>query len=380
MMNKQYPLGHRRQLHWELAERLREDIGDTRQPGDALDSVRALARTWGVSVAVVRSAQALLQQEGLIEVRHGAGAHVTEAAGKRRVGLYSELDLLHPRASSFHAVQVRHLRDWFEERGIETEFYMGRTQPGETLQEPTCTRFVEDLESGRLHGAVMIDRPETAVWNRLMRDVSLPVVGTGTDYVAEYDYGAFLNQGIQLLADKGVQRLAVLSWAEGIASDIFLRAAAAHNLETRPHWHRHDLHPQLAGAGWEEFREIWGAYPEKPDGLLVCDDQLLAEAAMAIAELGIRVPDDLQIVSHRNAGNSARYPFPVTWIEFDPAKAANAMAEALMQRMDGKPLVPQTLNLNFTVVPIRNDTISAAKPREPKEVCRNVFDITRQRE
>ncbi len=342
-------LDRRRQLHWDLAERLREQIRRELRPGDSLASVRELVRQWGVSVAVVRSAQALLCQEGLLEVRHGAGAVVTERAGQRRVVLYSELDLLHLRVPSFHAMLVRELRDRFEREGIQTEFLMGRTQPGETIQEPTCPAFVEGLRDRSFDGVVLVDRPVTGSWDRLVRDATMPMVGAGTPYAVDYDYQEFVTEGVRQLACQGAERLAMLSWAQGAYEGNFAEAVAAFHLETRPGWLRHDLHPQLAGAGWEEFREVWAAHPEKPDGLLVCDDVLFGEAAIAIAELGIGIPEQLRIVSHRTAGNPARYPFPVTWIEFEPAKAAEVLAEMMMQRLEDTELPPCKVKLPFAV-------------------------------
>jgi DNA-binding LacI/PurR family transcriptional regulator len=343
-------LTFRRQLHWDLAERLRQHVRTDMAAGDMLGSVRNLAKDWGVSIAVVRAAQALLCQEGVLEVRQGKGVRVTGGAGRRRVGLYSELDLLHPRASSFHAVVMRLVRDELERRGVQTECYLGRTQPGDILQEPTCPRFLDDLANHRLDGVVFVDRPVTGPWDQLVRDLHIPRVGAGTDYGIDFDYAAFVREGLRQLALQGSRRVAMLSWADASAEDAFLATAPDLGLAMRPGWLRHDLHPQHAGAGWEEFREVWAAHAEKPDGLLVCDDVLFAEAATAMAEVGIRVPEQLRVVSHRNEGDTRRWPFPVTWIEFSPGRAAEALVTMILNLLTGEAPPPCQMRLPFAVV------------------------------
>ena len=53
-------------------------------PGEALPSVRELARRLRVNPATVAQAYKELAHEGFVETRHGAGTFVREIAGRRR--------------------------------------------------------------------------------------------------------------------------------------------------------------------------------------------------------------------------------------------------------------------------------------------------------
>jgi DNA-binding LacI/PurR family transcriptional regulator len=143
-------------------------------------------------------------------------------------------------------------------------------------------------------------------------------------------------------------------------------------LDYRAEWVRHDLNPMLSGAGWEEFREIWLARREKPDGLLVADDVLFNEAVTAIQELGIRVPERLRIVTHANKGAARRYPFPVTEVQLDPERYAEALGGMLLKRLGGEPIESPVVMLPFEMIetaPVAMPVAARTAPRiVPHEV------------
>lgn len=304
-------------------------------PGDALPPVRQLADRLGVSVPTVREAQKCLAKSGYLTIRQGRGVFMAQAPRPRRIALVSELDLLHPRSSSFFAGLVRALRRFFEERNCQVEFFMGATEPGVIRQQPSCGRFMTEAASRQLDAAVLVNMPETLATKAFIRDCPIPLVGAGTPFLVGVDYPAMAREAFCVLAGQGGRRVAVMGGPPGIPVD---RLAAGHGLEVRPEWIRHDLHPMWSGAGWEEFREIWTRPRTKPDSLLILDDGLLPDAFLAILELGIPVPRQLRIAAHANFGTEPRNPFPLTLLRTDPAWCADCYGEMILQRLEGKPV------------------------------------------
>jgi DNA-binding LacI/PurR family transcriptional regulator len=158
---------------------------------------------------------------------------------------------------------------------------------------------------------------------------------------------------VRHLIGQGCRRIAMLSFAPGAGEVALKNALAECGLDYRAEWVRHDLHPMLSGAGWDEFREIWMARREKPDGLVVADDVLFDEARIAIQEMGVRVPEQLRIVTHANKGAVRRYPFPVTEIQLDPEQYAEALGGMLLKRLSGEAVEPSTVTLPFEMVEAR---------------------------
>jgi DNA-binding LacI/PurR family transcriptional regulator len=62
------------------------------------------------------------------------------------------------------------------------------------------------------------------------------------------------------------------------------------------------------------------------------------------------VPEQLRIVTHANKGDGKRYPFPVTLLQMDPARYAEALGEMLLMRMRGEDVIPPTAEIPCELV------------------------------
>lgn len=350
-------------LSQQVAGELRKYIAAHCKSGDALPPVRQLMVELGISHSTLRAAQSLLAQEGYLDIRHGSGVYVTGRAVTRRIGIYCELDLLQSRMSTYHREVMRGLRRYFQAHGALADIYLGEAEAGARQPDrPTSGRFMDDVAAGRLDGVVFTEVPTTEPWLKWTTGFTLPCVGGWwTPYRCQMPHDT-MKIGVETLIGQGCRNLALLAW--GHNADEFAQCLAEHGLEYRPGWSRHDLEPSLAGAGWQEFREIWSAYPMKPDGLLILDDVLAEDAAKALAELRIEVPDRLRVVTHANKGSEWGFPFPATRLEVDPAEAAEALGGMMLDLLDGKPIAQPGKVLTVRVVEeqTRRAVISSGSP------------------
>lgn len=343
------PLNQSPRQHDRVAQTLRGLVKKSLKPGDPLPPVRELMARLNVSMGTVRAAQALLQQEGLIEIRHGAGAYVSLEEKRLRIGVLSDLDLLHPRTGHFFRALASGVMERFRERGAHPTLYTGSyVSPLEPPAEPVCPQFWEDIEAGRLDGAVIVDAWLNDDYFERCRRSPAPLVGSFTGYVVSADTPAIVDIAVRRLAKAGCTRLALMTWEHRLAAEPFRKAVAECGRATKDAWIKSDISPNLAGAGWDEFREIWAASCEKPDGLVILDDLLFTDAQLAIFELGIRVPEQLRLAIQTNCGSDAQVRLPVTAaFEIDPDEAAEFLADTLMERLRGELLPPTTHTLGF---------------------------------
>lgn len=346
-----------------VCDELRQDILSGRlAPGSRLPTVIELARHFGVSTHSVGNGLDRLEVDGLIVKRQGRGIHVAERPATLPIAIYSELDVLHPRTSYYYRQLPRQLGAFLEQRGFPTAFYMGRTQPGEHADGPTCPRFTRDVETGQLSGAVFTAVGNTDRWHHWARRFPLPAVGTGAVYESQINYPAMVEAGVAELARQGCRRPAMLAWAVSRLDEVFQATLEKYGMEWHPDRVRSDLHPQLSGAGWEEFRELWLARCGHPDGLLICDDVLFDEVRISILELGIAVPEQLKVVTYAHRGAEVCYPFPVTLLEMDLGDVTDALGSAMLRRVRNEPVTaPVFLTPTVRTVPVERPGIRKAQ-------------------
>lgn len=340
----------RTQLHEKVAELLRGEILSQSRPGDKLDGERTLAVRFGVSVGTVRESLRSLAQNGLVHRRHGSGTYVSDRSASRHVGILIELEVSHPRASRFHLRVGQELKDYLAPHGIAARLYLGRTTPGSFSLRVTCPEFTQELEAGNLSAVVAVVAPYDRAWMAPLQRQKLPVLGLWTDvipYRVDLDYEGMVERGARYLMEHGRRNLALLGWSARSLTQAFRRVTEAAGVRSREAWIRTNLHPSLPGAGWAEFRELWMACGEKPDGLLILDDMLFDDVKTAILELGIRVPEQLMVVTHANKGAGLTAPFPFAQAEFDPDECAHHLGGMLRKLLSHEPVETPVIRQGF---------------------------------
>ncbi len=339
----------------KLAERIAGEI-DRRiirqlSAGERLPALRSLADQLQVSVSTLQSALAVLRQQGLVDSRQGSGVYVSDRAGRKRIGILSELDLFDPRIGPHWRSLAGEVKAGLEAAGLLPLLYIGNAEPGPGVSdEPTCPRFWEDAAAGRLDGAVILDVPSTPAWHKRVRDCPIPAVGALTRYTAAVDLPGITRAAVARLAGQGCRRLGLIAWRGEAA---FVAAVKSHGLTPCSAWVRAGLDPAGPGAGWEEFREIWSAAAGRPDGLVILDDMLFADAQLAMLELGVQVPETLRLAVLTIRDAPPRVRLPLTAFEIDPAEMAAEMVGLLRQRLAGELTAPVTRQVSFREVAVQ---------------------------
>lgn len=323
------PVFQRNRMAQQVADHVQGLVRKSLKPGDKLDSERQLADSLGVSLPTVREALSILAEQGLIERRHGSGTYVLDPNANRHVAVLMELDIGHPRTSFFYTRLVQSVRLQLEEKGFNVRLYTGHTAPGTEFYGLTCRDFLQDTQDNRISAVVAIALPYLPSWTQPLIELGIPLVGG--EYA--FPFGPILDQqsiiraGVRRLAESGRTRLAMIGGGGGEVTSVFKDALGEYGLEYRAEWAPDTGgQPAASGLGWRLFRTVWEARLVKPDGLLVMDDMLFQDAAMAMLEADVRVPSDLLVVTESNRGSSIHYPFPVIRLENDPDAFARAYA------------------------------------------------------
>ncbi len=351
-------------LYVRVAEELRARVKKL-ATGSILDSESQLATKFGVSIATIREAIRLLSAEGLLQSRQGKGTVILPPK-RQAVAVLLDLDVLDPRTSRFYFETALAIREALEAEGIRVRHYYGRATADTPNGPCYCEEFFEDLHAGRLSGVIALATFPAPTLLQAVEKQGIPIVGSYSGFPISIrpDAEQFLQVGIDYALSQGREKIAMLAWNGMLDPEFcnlaqFSKAMAARGLPARPEWHRADLHPNLAGAGWESFREIWTSNHEKPDAILICDDCLFPDALQAISDLKIRVPEDLLIITETRENSEIAQNRSIARLEISSRQTGNEMVEALhASGKAAKPAKPMTQAqpirriIPFTLVPL----------------------------
>ena len=284
-----------------------------------------------------------------------------------RVGVLSELNLLGTDIEYFRDLASQTLCE-LRARGMAPMLFNGTVRPGEVSDAVTCPEFWDAVAQHRLDAAVILDVPSTEAWYDRVEALAVPAVGDFTPFSLENDRGMIVP-GLRELRRQGASKIALLAWNRGNTLSLFQKELGELGLSTSPHWIRGDFNPALPGSGWETFREIWSARPEKPDGLLVTDNVFFHGAVQAIRELGIAVPQELRIVTHANRDGPVAPPtLSHTRFECDPRADAQIFVDLLARRLAGEAPPAEPVCAPFKVVHLAAGTVPERAPREERRL------------
>ncbi len=356
----------------QIARRLRDEVIVDCFPGEQLPSVIDLASRFGVSKHSISTAFEILARDGIVLRRPGRGVYVSRNLRRWRIGILSELNLLDPRIGLFYRAQADALKRQFVATGCEAHLYMGHYVAGPAGSgDTTCPQFWAELAAGRLDGVVILDAPYRSALGKRIRSCPVPAVGSMTGFEARIDFKALTTAAVQRLAAQGCRKIGILGWSCS-GAELFRQAIADCGLTPNDAWIRCDLDASVGGAGWEEFREIWSARGGRPDGLVVLDEMLFADAQLAIFELGVRVPQELQLAIQITGGSTLPIRLPATLYEVDPDEAAALHVALLVDRLEGR-----TPAVAVPTIPFHERTMAEMAPSLAAGVAKEILETVK---
>ncbi len=335
----------RRPLYRQVAAKIRASLQDKR-PGDRVATEAEFQKRFGVSLVTVRQALRELEDEGLLERRHGSGTFVPETRIPRRhVALLLDAEPRHPRLSPFFPKMVQELRLAFAGRGLASRAYYGSGygEQGHGHGALSCTDVLDDVRLGRVQGLVAFHTRREASWWDLMQAHKVPVLDG--EFLWQHGWMRkthFIHTTLAHLQQAGKRRLAVL----GSENPHFPAQAAFYQelAEAAPQYGiRFDEgHVDLTasawevGMGWERLRDLWRKEGSKPDSLLIQSDMLFADCQKAILELGIA--GEMEVIVYSSDAMELVPLFPVWTYCVSTRTAAERYADALVALLEGADL------------------------------------------
>ena len=285
-------------------------IGGKLRPGDRLPTRRDLQHEFQTSLSTIQQALDQLADEGFVIPRGKAGTFVTsEPPHKARYGIVVPL-LPHTHGYPRFWVALVNEASRLQEAGKSVRIYQGVSQK---RLAPDYDAMLSDLHRHRLAGLIFVTNPYFLEGDDVLGTAGVPCVAIGetsgmTKNVTaiRLDGRSFAKKAVALLAKKGRRRIGLIlpTSHDHVFRQPFLDALDAAGLPTKSYWIQ-EISPTTPNSA-RNLAHLLMRLPhdDRPDGLIIGDDNLVEHATAGVVDAGIHVPDELDMVAHCN------FPWP----------------------------------------------------------------------
>lgn len=293
----------------------RQIVKGVLQPGDQLPTYDALEAKFGVSRATVMQAVTRLKRDGFVRAARPLGLFVADHPPHlANVGIvFADNPSEGGSFSKFSGAVLRAAQLAMAHRPGKLLTY-DAVHP--RADNEGYRMLLADLAAHRLSGLIFAATAHSLDGTAAMTDPLVARVGlsissgpAGTPAV-HIDPADFRARCIDLLLKRGRRRVALLIGGDKSPSadqnlHQWVAALQGAGLETEPRWHQHVSLPHSEWAS-NLARLLFERQPAelRPDALIITDDHYVEAATHGIAQLDVRVPEELDIVAATN------FPWP----------------------------------------------------------------------
>lgn len=324
--------------------------------GARLPSVYSLAEKYGTSVFTIQNALAPLVQDGLLESTRRRGTFVRCRPNElRSVGVYFGRDFWAGPEMAFYRELDRWLSREFAADKVRKTLWIDSRK--DSMQTEPLPDLLSAVKKGEIQGLIVASVNSTdVVW---LQELGIPLAMLSSypvPFRVGYESESMMKQSIIELKRLGCRTAGLICSrpADAHSEDVlamfrgFVDAGADAGLEIRNEWIRTPVREMadkdFQHFGYRAFQEIW-SLPQRPDGLVVHPDTIVIGVITAVLQLGVRTPDELKLVLHRNEGIDILCPFPASWLVASVRQTALALIEQLQRQISGKSVSPLILPL-----------------------------------
>ena len=347
-----------------IVERLRGQIVRSQlQPGTRLPTRMEMERKYKASLMTVQRALEFLEAEGFVCSRGSNGTFVSEFPP--HLWRYALVFPHHPSnvghwvrfwtALSHEAARIQHGSRCQFDLHYDMDFPL-RSEDYPKLEAAVFNQRLAGIifpsQPFRFDGTPILDVPGVA-----------RVAITDTPYrgipAVSLDSHAFIDKALDYFASRGRLKVAAVM-VPGQAGDFmsyFRAGVARRRLHHRACWLQ--VVAQTAAQWTDNVVQLLlqGPPSERPDALLVTDDNLVEHASTGVIKAGLRTPDDLELVGHCNFPWPAASVLPLKRLGFDAADVIRRCLEIMDMQRQGKS--PPEVSV---VKPLFDDELSKTIP------------------
>lgn len=294
-------------------------------PGGKLPTYEELEKIHKVSYITINNCIKLLKNSGLVVGRERTGVFVTE-----KPPILNRFAIIFPKRAlaenRFLQTILKILNEESIKRNLEFDIFPD-FEPH--VDNPDYKRLVSELYKMRIGGVAHFSMPELPSSCELLHFSGIPVINTSL--CMQFDYKTYTDKACDYLISRKKKRIAVLLQDKPRMMNLFVAKRDNSDMLTPDHWFIPVGKDAREGAGI--ITRILLEYPKekRPNGLIITDDNLVDYALKGVFLSRVKVPEELEIVTHCNWPNPVTSIIPVKKLGFDVRTAVSIIIDKLLK-------------------------------------------------
>jgi len=308
-------------------------------PGERLPNRVDIEQSFAASSVTVQIALDRLKQEGFIVASRRSGTYVAE--NPPHLSHIALVFPCHPRELEWNRFWTAICEEAKKIEGEGTRRFPAYYGVNGHEDAEDYHGLIRAQEQGRLAGAIYAISPGGLLHTPLFGESPLPAVTVGHNppvpwmpFVTPHIEN-FVDRSVEYLASRGCKRIAVLRTVN--AGTDFDEPIRRCGLETRPWWIQDISLWQPCTAEGVAQLLMHPHQTERPDGLIIADDNLLEPASKGLALVGVPQTSPLEVVAHCNFPWATPSFIPVYRIGYDITRLVRNCVTLVEAQLRGEP-------------------------------------------
>lgn len=326
----------------KIADYLRKNIiNGVWKKGEKIPPRSELENQFKVSSVTIQRTLTPLIQDGFLRVVPNRGTYVNEQL-PNVLNYALAFPVLNPGDSKnlFFKTLRGESQKLQKDLGIKIIPYDNAISP---ILTDSGIQLIKDIRAERLAGIIFSTAVHFLKGSPILleKDLSRVIISGGKQKMpcVNFDSMSFIDLAQDYLLSKGRKRIALISTNGQVGSftDYFLEGTKKRKMVFKEYWH------QMAHLSGTESAEnitqllMSDANTDKPDGIVISDDNLIVHVCAGLKKAKTKVPQDCEVVSLCNFPRSMDFDFPIKFIGIDSRKMLQECIKILQaERTGGK--------------------------------------------
>lgn len=301
-------------------------------PGDKIPTTLELSKQFNLAKNTIQQALTVLVERGMVERTTGRGTFISKQVNCQTIAIVSGLNYLHFENARFHQMLCCEFETQAKTAGWTVKYYLPES---ENNLDKMLFELESDITAGRIRGVLVVCSGTLGNW--MENNCAVPYFVGHVENPEKNDFEKEeLYRGLSYLIGRSFNKIAIISDNDNFALVNNIISKAKTELQADAEIEYFFSKDIKESDGYRIVKEQICGRLNDFDALLVTNDFLSKGVIFGLMELGIKIPDDIALMTHANKGIEILSPVPLTRIEVDPADYATYALENLFAKINGE--------------------------------------------